>query len=107
MFENGNMGQQQYQQPKKKMNPVTKKLLIAIIAILLIVGCIPRSYGSEGDREWGKKAFLWAHMNYHIPVVTDEFVGFKDATVLKVLLINLTFTNTYADESAREPADAT
>ena len=39
---------QQYQSPKKKMDPRLKKIILAVIAVLLILGSIPRSYGTKG-----------------------------------------------------------
>ena len=110
---NGNMNQQQYpqynqqfnqqyQQPKKKMSPRTKKIVLGIAAALVILGSIPHSYGTEGEGVWGTKAVLWEKLSYHVPFVSDNFVGYKDGDTLRVLLFNFNTWNTYADESAKD-----
>ena len=95
---------QQYQSPKKKMNPRLKKIILAVIAVLLILGSIPRSYGTEGKGVWGRKAVLWETVSYHVPVVTKDFVGYRDGSTFRFLILNLNTWNNYADESARSEA---
>ena len=98
------MPPQQYQSPKKKMNPRLKKIILAVIAVLLILGSIPRSYGTKGKGVWGRKAVLWETVNYHVPVVTENFVGYRDGSTFRFLILNLNTWNNYADESARSEA---
>lgn len=43
-------------------------------------------------------------MNYHVPVVTKDFVGYRDGSTFRFLILNLNTWNNYADESARSEA---